>query len=349
MRTRIETWFRRFAIRGPETVSGHLLLAFLVPFGLLYGCIGMLRVALYRSGIFCSYQPPLPTVSVGNLALGGTGKTPVVDYLAKEARKRGSLPLIVSRGYGGRYSGCFKVVSDGEQIHCTSSECGDEPYLLALRNPGVPVIVARNRADGIKYGCARFNPDLIILDDGFQHLKVLRDENVLLLDGERPYGNGFPFPAGYLREFPFARHRATAVFQTSLLPGDRGEATLGFSLDDEGYTLKGERIRLADLAKSTVVAAAGIASPDRFFDALRKAGCFPVSVFSLPDHEEYHSGTVTELTKRMQKAEYLVVTEKDIVKIHATTFPITVVAIPLKVANSMELNAVILRASSVVR
>lgn len=143
---------------------------------------------------------PCPVISVGNITVGGTGKTPMTVYLARGLMQRGLSPLILSRGYGGSASKNGAVVSDGKTVFLKSSEAGDEPFMMAHELPGVPVVVGRNRFEAAMDVLDRFSPDLILLDDGFQHRTLARDLDMLLFDAAKPLGNGFHLPRGPLRE-----------------------------------------------------------------------------------------------------------------------------------------------------
>ncbi|MFO7577917.1 MAG: tetraacyldisaccharide 4'-kinase, partial [Pelovirga sp.] len=166
---------KKIAMFGPKGLAEQLCFVLLVPLSLLYGCIIWIRNKAYNLDFFTAYRSAIPVISVGNLAVGGTGKTPCVDWLVKRFQQSGRCPAIVSRGYGGQFSGRVGVVSLGKGVLMGAAEAGDEPVLLARRNPACPVLIGRKRRDVVRYieetGCA----DLIILDDGFQHRAVARD------------------------------------------------------------------------------------------------------------------------------------------------------------------------------
>ena len=205
---------RKMASHGAQTSWEWLLFCLLLPLSLMYGLISWLRAVVYRQGWLPRYRARVPVISVGNLAVGGTGKTPVVDWLLKEAARQGKRVAVVSRGYGGSYKAKVGVVADGTGVCLSAAAAGDEPVLLARRNPGAIILVARKRAAGVAYATTRFAVDLVVLDDAFQHHAVERDLDLVLLDALRPFGNRWPLPAGLLREFPRALARADLLLLT---------------------------------------------------------------------------------------------------------------------------------------
>ena len=164
------------------------------PLSPLYSFLMSNRSSLYQNGIFKQHKLEVPVISVGNLVLGGTGKTPCVIYIAKQFQANGLKPAIISRGYG-RESNDQIVVSDGSSMTSSVRMSGDEPRLIAERVPGIPVIVNADRNVAIQTAISDFASDLIILDDAFQHLKVKRDIDIIIIDGTNPWGNGFMLPS----------------------------------------------------------------------------------------------------------------------------------------------------------
>jgi tetraacyldisaccharide 4'-kinase len=181
---------------------------------LLYGGIQLLRATLYRRGYLRSVHPAGRIISIGNLVLGGTGKTPMTCYLARILTDHGLKVAIVSRGYGGGAQRAGGVVSDGMQTLMSARQAGDEPFLMAQQLPGIPVLVGRRRANACRLAIRHFAAEVLLLDDGFQHLKVRRDLNLVLMDYHRPMGNRHLFPRGPLREPVSALRRCDAVVLT---------------------------------------------------------------------------------------------------------------------------------------
>ena len=165
----------------------------------------------YRVGIRKRKRVKTPVVSVGNLVLGGTGKTPVVRWLCESLVSEGLKPCVVSYGYGGSACKSPSVVSDGETIYLGAEEAGDEPAMLARFLPGVPVVVGKRRFEAARLAEIQLSPDVIILDDGFQHWQLHRDLDIVVIDARRPFGNGFTIPAGPLREPVSALRRADMI------------------------------------------------------------------------------------------------------------------------------------------
>lgn len=197
-----------------STRPNGLILLFLSALSFLYGGAHRLRGVIYQHGWRPTHRLSCPVVSIGNLVAGGTGKTPMAQYIARHYQCLGYRPVIISRGYKGHAERKGGVVSDGTTLLMSPEMAGDEPFMLASCLNGIPVIVGRDR---YRSGCLainRFNPDLILLDDGFQHIRLARDLNILLLDGRRPLGNGHLLPQGILREPPSAIQRADAVVLT---------------------------------------------------------------------------------------------------------------------------------------
>ncbi|GEM_PF-105642 len=167
----------------------------------IYGLIVKIRILLYRKGFFKIRRLPCPVISIGNIVAGGSGKTPMAIYLAEVIKKMGLKPVVLSRGYRGVMEKHTGIVGDGRTVFLGSDMAGDEPYMMAKRY-SFPVIIGKNRFKSGMAAIDAFNPDLIILDDGFQHIKLHRDLDILLLDCKNPLGNGRLLPAGRLRENP---------------------------------------------------------------------------------------------------------------------------------------------------
>ena len=319
----------QMTIEGPQTTRSSLLYWGLCPLSFFYGLLMRLRCGLYRAGLRSSYRASVPVISVGNLVVGGTGKTPMVDFLARYIAERGIRCAVVSRGYGGNYrQKVARVVDSHGEVKMTAAECGDEPYLLAKRNPRVPVYVARKRKLGVQ-AAERDGVQLILLDDGFQHLAVQRDLDIVLLDAKRPFGNGCVLPAGILREPRSALQRAGLLVMTRSGPARRSP------LQDSGpvlwsshrparilTTLGGEVVPEADYAGKSCLAFAGIARPEEFFQALRNFGLSSVAEVPLADHQKYTQDILNRLLRSCNNHDLLITTEKDAVKLSDVNFPI---------------------------
>ncbi|TSA11170.1 MAG: tetraacyldisaccharide 4'-kinase [Deltaproteobacteria bacterium] len=187
---------------------------FLSPLGYLYGQVMRLRSRFYEFGLFKTRSLPCRVISIGNLTLGGTGKTPVTMWLADYIRSKEKKVTIVSRGYRAKNKRPVSIVSDGQRILLGPDEAGDEPFMMARNLPGVPLLIGKERFLVGMRAIEDFSPDVVLLDDGYQHLGLARDLNLLLLRPVKPFGNGRVFPAGTLREPLSALKRADAFILT---------------------------------------------------------------------------------------------------------------------------------------
>ena len=294
------TLTRAWLHRGPLACA-------LWPLSLLFRLLSALRVRLYRSGVLASARLPVPVVVVGNIFIGGTGKTPLTIWLVDALRDAGFTPGIISRGHGGQ-AGAPRTVTPGSN----AQEVGDEPLLMARRT-GCPVVVGRKRAEaGLLLLAAHPQVDVLVADDGLQHYALQRDVEVVLFDS-RAVGNGWLLPAGPLREPPARRRDFTVVNAPELTP--QLAAAVGgkpFQMRLAGEYAEplagGARVPLASLAGRRIAAAAGIGNPKRFFDMLRAAG-LAFEELPLPDHHDFLDDPFASLD-----ADVILITEKDAVK-----------------------------------
>lgn len=328
--------YRRMIDKGPSNVISWTFFVLLWPFSCLYRGIVKLRACLYRCGALKAYQAAVPVVSVGNLTVGGTGKTPVVDAVVKNLAARGIRVAVVSRGYGGRFAGSVGVVATGDGgLLMSPRDSGDEPLLLAKRNPSLAVYVARKRVLGVR-AAEEAGAQVIILDDGFQHLPVRRNLDIVLLDARAPFGNGQLLPVGPLREAPGALRRADLVIMTHAeQPPNREIPFAGPILHcrprlaDTLMTLDGQKLSWASLDGHPVLAFAGIARPDDFFAAVRAKGVFLEETLALNDHQEYSAGQLNRLIQSCDNQKFLITTEKDGVKLRTADLPCPCLVAPL--------------------
>ncbi len=286
------------------------------------------RARRYADGRFGSRALPRPTVSVGNVTVGGTGKTPFVMYLAQRFLADGRRPAILSRGYGRRSRGVV-VVSSGTGPRVGPAEGGDEPVLLSHRIPEAIVVVAPRRSDAAD-AALEFAPDLFLLDDGFQHLAVRRDLDLLLLDTRDPFGGGRYPPFGRLREPLSALRRADGVIWTHADDAPLPEAwrqavareTPQFTARDRITGFFDERGENVAGPSGPSVAVSGIARPDSFRKSLSDLGVIPTAYLEFPDHHEYgaRDGRKIRLAAEAAAAAAgspatVITTEKDAVKL----------------------------------
>ncbi|MFH1113153.1 MAG: tetraacyldisaccharide 4'-kinase [Pseudomonadota bacterium] len=294
----------------------------LLPAAGYYG-VQKLREKAYSLGLFKGEQGPVPVVSVGNILLGGSGKTPFVIFLAQRLAEMGLKPAVVSRGYRGRYHERYLVVSTGIPDHDASlpgpEVCGDEPFLMARRLPGIPVIVGRRRIHPVRAAHDLFGCSVVVLDDGFQHLPLKRTVDVVLLNGMED----FMFPLGNLREPLSSLRRADAVVLV-------GEGTVPAAarpyLDEvpvfrcrqhpvgvhQGFSssLSGPEL----FAGRDVMLASAIAHPARFRAACEALQWRVTAHRTFPDHHALADADLEDLLKGTTRLP-VVVTEKDWVKL----------------------------------
>jgi tetraacyldisaccharide 4'-kinase len=318
-----DEYFRQLWDGQRKSPSDRILQAILRIPSVIYSQAMTLRAAAYRIGLFRSFKLPKPVVSVGNLTVGGTGKTPMAAFLARWFMEKGKRVAVLSRGYGGSLEGNIRVVSDGSSIFLSPSEAGDEPYLLASSVPGLSVLIGSDRYRAGLLTIRELNPDILILDDGYQHLRLQRDLNLLLLDHDKPVGNGYVLPAGPMRESSKALERADLVIYTRCrdkyrsLPIDKPVCLANHMLTGFNLLGKGEPKLMRDLKGLRVAAFAGIADPYSFFESLTAAGVNPCATLPLPDHVSYGEAEIITLSvlKERSRADCLVTTEKDAVKL----------------------------------
>ena len=253
----------------------------LLPLSWLYCVVMTLRREAYESGLFKTHRVERPVVVVGNLSVGGSGKTPLVIWLARQLADQGKRPGVVSRGYGGRARD-FPLLVDAQM---PASICGDEPALI-VRNVGCPVVIDPDRAAAANYLVENDLCDVIISDDGLQHLALGRDVEIAIVSSDKIAGNGFCLPSGPLREnadrlesidIVISRDSDSTLtpYHMELLPGDCAR------VDNPAM-----RLPLSAFWKSRVHAVAGIGQPENFFNSLRVAG-LDIIPHAFPDHHDY--------------------------------------------------------------
>jgi tetraacyldisaccharide 4'-kinase len=322
---RFDEYFIKLTSGDNHSPADRIILNLLRIISFGYAALMWARAVAYRLSIFRSCRLPRPVISVGNVTVGGTGKTPVTAWIAAYLLTGGKKVAVLSRGYGGSLEGTVAVVSDGVKRILTPLEAGDEPCLLADNLPGLVVVIGSSRYEAGLLAMERFQPDIFILDDGFQHLNLRRDLNILLLDAKKPFGNGFVFPAGLLREPVGAINRADLVVFTradrSAGTVERIPANLPVISCEHGLSgyrpYSGGDIRSFEKLEGLKgLAFAGIADPNQFFDSLEKCGVQLVATIAFPDHTDYGDDEIAALAKlkRSSSADYLITTSKDAVK-----------------------------------
>jgi len=294
-----------------------------------------LRMHLYAGGIFRGERLPCKVISVGNITVGGTGKTPVTLYIADLLKRMGLKVAVISRGYGGRAEKGGGIVSNGETVMMKPDEAGDEPYLMALKLKGIPVLVGRDRVRSGRLALNMFDSDVLLLDDGFQHVRLIRDMDFLLLDAANPFGNGHLLPRGILREPLSQLGRADAFVLTQSETGTTSpEALSDFQRIAAGRPIfggaripdrlvgngEGETYPLDFLKDRKLLAFSGIARNEGFREMLLELGCDIVEFLSFPDHYYYSDEDLRSIAGLGESlgAEFLITTEKDYVRIQVS-------------------------------
>lgn len=274
----------------------------LLPLSWLFRLASWIRRGAYRVGLLATTKLPVPVIVVGNITVGGTGKTPLVIWLAQHLRELGYKPGIISRGYGGRASEWPQPVtpqSDPVQV-------GDEPVLLASRT-GCPLWVGPDRPGAAQALLAAADCDILISDDGLQHYALERDLEIVVIDGARGLGNGLSLPAGPLRERPSRLTRVDLVIANGESPLTDYRMVLepGHLVNLGSPSL---RVELDYFRDQPVHAMAGIGNPERFFGTLRRAG-LQLQAQPFPDHHRFSEAEITP-----RDALPVIITEKDAVK-----------------------------------
>lgn len=292
-----------------------------------YLLITNLRNRLYDKKIFTSVKLPCPVISVGNITVGGTGKTPCVIMLARMLQAHGFKPAILSRGYGGNSSKSVNIVSDGKNILLDSKTAGDEPFLMAQSLKNIPVIIGSQRIETGKAAISQFGANVLICDDAMQHRKIFRDINLVLLDSQNPIGNGHVLPRGKLREPVAGLKRANAflltrtdetsetnIISTRLEQSGSIPIFTGIhKLQDIVRADYSEKVPIADLAGKKVCAFCGIAKPDSFKQSLLAARARILSWDTFPDHHNYRLGELEIIKDKFYNfgADIIITTQKD--------------------------------------
>ncbi len=271
------------------------------PLSILFCLLVILRRWLYRLGVLQSERLAVPIIVVGNITVGGSGKTPLVLWLAEFLRQRGYRPGLISRGYGGKalhWPQTVSADSDARQV-------GDEALLLARRS-GCPMVVGPDRAAAARQLLAEHDVNIILSDDGLQHYRLMRDIEIAVLDGERRLANGLCLPAGPLRE-PKAR-LASVDFVVANGQAREGEWAMQLQVGEAILLTGGKTKPVSSFSDGPVHAVAGIGNPARFFDTLRALGVTPIE-HAFPDHHPYCQGELD-----FNDANLVLMTEKDAVK-----------------------------------
>jgi len=335
----------------------------LYPISLAYGVGQKLRAIAYRHRAMPSFQLPCKVICVGNITVGGTGKTPMTMYVAQKVKQLGYRVAIVSRGYRGSSESRGGIVSDGKSIGMGPERAGDEPYLIARSLRDIPVIIGKNRYASGMLALKQFQPDVIVLDDGFQHLRLQRDIDLVLLDHALPFGNGHLLPRGILREPISALARSTASILTRYQAGkdEPGTSVLDlikqytplnpvFTSSHEPYfysvkageqfSVTGSNSQYSELefnrlAKETSFGFSGIARNADFQNTVKNLGFNTSGFLEFSDHHRYTPHDFSFIQSKAEKAgaRSLITTEKDLVRLSPQNpLPLELIVVGVKIS-----------------
>jgi tetraacyldisaccharide 4'-kinase len=325
LRARVEHWLQSLWW-GERSWSLWLLW----PLSVLYRAGSWAHRRLYSSGIRARARLDVPVISVGNLVVGGAGKTPVTLDLARRFQAAGRKVAVLSRGYGRRSRQRVVIVSDGETTRASAAEGGDEPLWLAHKLPGLIVVVASRRTEAAMVALD-LGADLILLDDGFSHHALARAVDVLVIDAAGKLGNGHLLPMGPLREPVSAAHARASIIWLSRVRGASDEAPLRLAtmpMVRSSYVasqLVDLELRAPEplhaLKDRRVLGVCGIARPDEFERTLRGTGAIVRGMSVFPDHHPFSASDVAALEKEAldERCDYLVTTEKDAMRLAPLT------------------------------
>jgi len=308
----------------------------LAPLSGIYAGLVRTGNALYRRDVFRAHKVDAPVISVGNLTTGGTGKTPLVEWIARELAASGRRVCVLTRGYGRESSGRV-IVSNGNEIFVDANLAGDEPFLLAENLKGQAAVVCdADRLAAAIWAQENLRSNTFVLDDGFQHQRIARDLNIATIDATNPWGNGRMLPAGILREPRRALDRADSVMITraddleqvakvrkeiEVLNPEAAIFTCRTELD-RWQPLSGDHDAVNDLKAVPVAAFCALGNPGSFFSMLRRNGYDVRSTRAFRDHHKYSRAEVARLTQQATAggAQALLTTTKDAVKLRSFAF-----------------------------
>jgi tetraacyldisaccharide 4'-kinase len=350
-------------MQGDDTHPSVSPISFLQLFSGIYGLGQRMRAEIYRRQIAKPRKLPCRVVAIGNITVGGTGKTPMTIFVARQLQRLGYRPAVVSRGYKGLAEKNSALVSDGEEILIGPDQAGDEPYMMACRLNHIPVAVGRNRFAVGTMVLKEFDVDVIVLDDAYQHLKLARNLDLVLLDRNRPFGNGHLLPRGILREPVSGLARAHGfVLTRSDVPAFDSNA---ISMDALRSRLprapifisrhvpyfyqidKGQSVQFGDISNQsksdafgvlqdrTVFAFSGIGRNDDFKRTAEGFNCKIAGFRFFADHHPYSRDDVEQICRRARDAgaDLIMTTEKDHARLaHISSWPLDLVVVGVRIS-----------------
>lgn len=325
-----------------EGIGLNIVMGILYVFSLIYRELVNFKLAGFKVGLFSTKKLGCFVISLGNITVGGTGKTPTAQRLARDIRDMGYRVVILNRGYRAKWHGKVGIVSDGKTLHMSAAEAGDEAFMLAKHLPEVPVLIGAERAETGRYAIEHFGAEVAILDDGYQHWQLARDMDILLVDAVNVFGNGYMLPRGTLREPMSHINRANVCLLTKVdqaAAGSRDYIRKTVAHYNEGASIvesihqprcfipltewyvniAGDGIPVTEMKGKRIVAVSAIGNPASFEQTLEDLGTEIIESLRYPDHHDYTMQEMQDVWRRAesQGAEAIVITEKDAVKIPA--------------------------------
>lgn len=365
LRTKVAAYFSYLMTSGSSQWWNKPMLAVLHCLSLLYTVGVNRRYESYQKHPARRHKLPVPVISIGNITVGGTGKTPMTCHLARYLQRHGYHVALLNRGYRSEMEETGAVVSDGQQLLLPPHMGGDEACLMARNLPGVPVLVGRNRSDMGKRAVMEFKPQVILLDDGFQHWQLHRDLDIVLIDATNPFGNGYLLPRGILREPLTQLKRADAIVLTKADQCSREEldeiredlrqynkkaplveavhsVSWCISYDDWIDTTKQNTTAPGLPADKTVTAVSGLGNPESFEYTVQSYGYILDDTIRYDDHHQYTADDIDQMrTVAKENNTVLITTEKDAIKmpkdaVQALDVPLYVLGMDIEIIEGKE-------------
>ena len=365
---RVMQYLYTLVYNGEEGLFRSMVLIVLRFCSIIYGAMVELNLALFQKGIIPQKKLDATVISLGNITVGGTGKTPTAERMARLIRDDGYRVAILNRGYRAKWKGSVGVVSDGSKIYMSASEAGDEAYLLAKNLPGVAVIIGSDRSKTGSYAIKKFGVDVLILDDGYQHWKLYRDLDIVLIDAAaNSFGNNYILPRGTLRETLPHLDRADVCLLTKVDQAEEGncervydtirkynqkapiiqsihDSVCFLEVADWYKSIPDSEVSLQAISGQRIIAFSAIGNPKSFEQSIATCGAEIVDAIRFQDHHEYTMAEMQDiLESALQKnVRALITTEKDAVKIPAEFIhskrglPVYILKMELKILPSHE-------------
>lgn len=364
--------------QASKNIFVRAFIFFLQLLSYVYGLIINIRSGAYHIGMFKTKRLDCFVISLGNITVGGTGKTPTAQQLARRIRDMGYTVVILNRGYRAKWHGDVGVVSDGKNILMEAADAGDEAYMLAKHLPNVPVLIGAERSVTGQYAVEKFGAEVAILDDGFQHWQVERDLDIMLVDAVNVFGNEYMLPRGTLREPLSHIERADVCLMTKVDQAADGSCSYIrekinrynnkaliiesihqpkslIDLSDWKDNIASDGVPVEEIAGKRVVAVSAIGNPASFEQTISGVGAEIIESVRFPDHHDYTADEMLEVMEQAAQdgAEAILITEKDAVKVPELSnmstpsgrkVPIYVLAIAVKITKGeREFNAMLKR------